>query len=384
MLEVCSMDREQLRQSQRCVIKVGTGVLTREDGRIDQRILEGIAAQCAEAISARRSIAIVSSGAIALGMRQLGLQSRPKRMDALQACAAAGQGQLIRLWSEAFAPHERIVAQILLTHADLADRQRFLNARRCMTDLQSRGAIPVINENDTVAIEEIAFGDNDSLAAQVANLVNADLLVMLSVTPGLLDGKRRIPAIAPGDRSAESLVRSEKSSGGSGGMSTKLAAARSAASRGSAVVIAAGKEDDVLRHIIAGDDVGTFFSPADEGLRSRAHWIAHTLRPKGTIVVDDGAAAALIERNRSLLPSGVVSVTGDFSQGDPVDLADPHLRVFARGLSTYSSSELESIRGKRSSEIFGILRYHLGDEVVHKDDLVILDRDAATTVPDEP
>ncbi len=369
------MDRERLRQTQRCVIKVGTGVLTRDDGGIDQHILEAIAAQCAEAISARRTIAIVSSGAIALGVKQLGLPARPKRMDALQACAAVGQGQLLRLWSESFAPYQRTVAQILLTHADLADRQRFLNARRCMSELQSRGAIPVINENDTVAIEEIAFGDNDSLAAQVANLVNADLLVMLSVAPGLLDGKRRISIVDPEDRSAERFVREEKSRGGTGGMITKLNAARSASALGIATVVAAGKESDVLRRILAGADVGTFFTPADEGLRSRAHWIAHTLRPKGTIVVDAGAATALIARNRSLLPSGVVSVQGEFGQGDPVDLADANRKVFARGLSTYSSVELESIRGKRSSEILGILRYHLGDEVVHKDDLVIVDRD---------
>jgi len=161
-------------------------------------------------------------------------------------------------------------------------------------------------------------------------------------------------------------------------MTTKVNAARSAASRGTAAVIAAGKESDILRHILAGDDVGTLFAPVEEGMRSRAHWIAHTLRPKGTIVVDRGAAEALIARNRSLLPSGVVSVNGGFSQGDPVDLADSNLKVFARGLSTYSSSELEAIRGKRSAEIFGILQYHLGDEVVHKDDLVILDRDPVT------
>jgi glutamate 5-kinase len=376
------VDREQLRRSQRCVIKVGTRVLTGEDGRIDQALIKGLASQCAEAISAKRSLVIVSSGAIALGVRQLGLQTRPKRMDALQACAAAGQGHLIRLWSEAFAPHGRMVAQILLTREDLENRQRFLNARRCMSELQSRGAIPVINENDTVAIEEIAFGDNDSLAAQVANLVNADLMVMLSVAPGLLDGKRRISLVGPEDRSAERFIRAEKSRGGTGGMETKLKAARSAASRGTGTVIADGKQPDILRHILSGDDVGTFFAPMHQGLTSRAHWIAQTLRPKGTIVVDRGAATALIERNRSLLPSGVVSVSGDFSQGDPVELAHPGIGVFARGLSTYSAAELESIRGKRSSEIFAVLHYHLGDEVVHKDDLVILDRDPAPIIPD--
>ena len=369
------MDRERLREAQRCVIKVGTAVLTGADGDIDRQIIQALAAQCANLINPRRSITIVSSGAIALGIKQLGLPARPKRMDALQACAAVGQGQLIRLWSEAFSPHRRAVAQVLLTHADLANRQRFLNARRCMVELQSRGAIPVINENDTVAIEEIAFGDNDSLAAQVANLVNADLLVMLSVAPGLLDGERRIGVVDAEDRSAEQLVRSGTSSGGTGGMTTKLNAARSATSLGITTVVAGGKEAQVLSRILNGEDVGTLFRPAPEGLRSRAHWIAHTLRPKGTIVVDGGAAVAVLERNRSLLPSGVISVQGAFSQGDPVDLADANLKVFARGLSTYSSSELESIRGKQSSEILGILRFHLGDEVVHKDDLVILDRD---------
>jgi glutamate 5-kinase len=368
------VDRERLREVQRCVIKVGTAVLTGADGDIDRQIVQALATQCANLINSRRSIAIVSSGAIALGIKQLGLSARPKRMDALQACAAVGQGQLIRLWSEAFSAHQRTVAQVLLTHADLANRQRFLNARRCMSELQSRGAIPVINENDTVAIEEIAFGDNDSLAAQVANLMNADLLVILSVAPGLLDGERRIGAVDAEDRSAERLVRSETSAGGTGGMTTKLNAARSATARGITTVVAGGKEREILRRIFDGEDVGTLFRPAQGNLRSRAHWIAHTLRPKGTIVVDGGAAVAVLERNRSLLPSGVISVQGAFGQGDPVDLADANLKVFARGLSTYSSSELESIRGKQSSEILAILRFHLGDEVVHKDDLVILDR----------
>jgi glutamate 5-kinase len=369
------VERAQLRGSQRCVVKVGTAVLTRDDGAIDQQVADGIAAQCAEALDAGRAVVLVSSGAIALGVRQLGLESRPKRMDALQACAACGQGQLVRLWSEAFARHRRMVAQILLTHADLADRQRFLNARRCMSELQARGAVAVINENDTVAIEEIAFGDNDALAAQVANLVNADLLVMLSVASGLLDGDRRVSTVTGDDRSAERFVRSQTSRGGTGGMASKVKAARSAASRGTAVVIAPGKEPQILSRVLAGEDVGTLFVAAIDGLRSRAHWIAHTLRPKGKIVVDGGAASALIERNRSLLPSGVVSVEGSFSQGDPVELADLEQRVFARGLSTYSSSELNAIRGKRSSEILGVLKYHLGDEVVHKDDLVILERE---------
>jgi glutamate 5-kinase len=376
--------RQQLGRSRRCVVKVGTGVLTDPKGRIDQQILDGIATQCAEAMAAKRALAIVSSGAIALGMSQLGLRARPKRMDALQACAAVGQGLLIQRWSEAFAAHRTVVAQVLLTHSDLADRERFLNARRCIFEIQSRGAVPVINENDTVAIEEIAFGDNDVLAAQVANLINADLLVMLSVAPGLLDREGKLVShVAPKDRSLERFVRAEVSRGGKGGMRSKLNAARSASSRGIATVIAAGKEAGALRRVLAGEDVGSFFAPSEQGLQSRAHWIAHTLRPKGTIVVDHGATDALIAQHRSLLPSGVVSVRGTFAQGDPVNLADSSLRVFGRGLSTYSSADLESIRGKRSSEILGILRYHLGDEVVHKDDLVILERDLTEVTPSE-
>lgn len=368
------MDRDRLRDARQSVIKIGTAVLTTVDGSIDQQVPDSIAAGCAELIDSKRTVTLVSSGAIALGVKQLGLCARPKRMDGLQACAAVGQSRLMALWSEAFARHRRAVAQVLLTHADLADRKRFLNARRCISELHSRGAIPVINENDTVAIEEIAFGDNDSLAAQVANLINADLLVMLSLAAGLLDGDRRISRVDAGDRCAEHLVRSQTSPGGTGGMATKLSAARSASARGITTVIAGGKEPHVLRRIFAGEDVGTLFAPAPEGLRSRAHWIAHTLRPKGTIVVDKGAAAALLDGKRSLLPSGVISIRGSFGQGDAVDLADADLRVFARGLSTYSSSELESIRGKRSSEILATLHFHLGDEVVHRDDLVLLDR----------
>lgn len=364
-----------MRAARRVVVKVGTGVLTQSKGRkIDRAVLEDLAAQCAALADDKRSIVVVSSGAIALGVEQLGFPTRPKRMDALQACAAAGQGHLIRLWGEAFAPYGRVVAQVLLTHADLADRKRFLNARRALFELGARGAIPVINENDTVSVDEIAFGDNDALSAMVANLVGADVLVMLSVAPALLDGERRVPEVRPDDRAAERLIRKDKSSGGTGGMATKVRAARAAAARGTAAVIAAGKEPGMLSRVLAGEDVGTLFWPATSTLDSRAHWIAHTLRPRGTLIVDEGAVAALLDRARSLLPSGIVRVRGNFRQGDPVDLADREGRVFARGLAVYSSSELETIRGKKTTEIAALLGYHLGDEAVHRDDLVILER----------
>jgi glutamate 5-kinase len=269
------------------------------------------------------------------------------------------------------------VAQVLLTHADLADRKRFLNARRALSELANRGAVPVINENDTVSVDEIAFGDNDALSAQVANLVGADALVMLSVAPALLDGEVRVPEVRPDDKSAERLVRRDKSTGGTGGMATKVRAARAAAARGTAAVIVAGKTPGSLAQVLDGEDVGTIFWPATERLASRAHWIAHTLRARGTLVVDQGAVQALTDGRRSLLPSGIVAVRGTFRQGDPVDLQGPDGAVFARGLAVYSSTEIEAVRGKRAAEIMETLGYHLGDEAVHKDDLVLLDRSAS-------
>jgi glutamate 5-kinase len=363
-----------MRGARRIVVKIGTGVLTQSKGRIDRSVLDELARQCATLMEQKRQVVMVSSGAIALGVDQLGFSARPKKMDALQACAAAGQGHLIRLWGEAFAPHRRVVAQVLLTHADLADRKRFLNARRALAELVAHGAVPVINENDTVSVDEIAFGDNDALSAQVANLVGADLLVMLSVAPALLDGDTRVPEVHPDDRSAERFIRRDKSAGGTGGMVTKVRAARAAAARGTAAVIVAGKQPGILEQVLAGEDVGTLFWPATERLASRAHWIAHTLRARGTLVVDDGAVAALKDKGKSLLPSGIVTVRGAFRQGDPVDLAAPDGSVFARGLAAYSAAEMEAIRGRRAAEIMGVLGYHLGDEAVHKDDLVILDR----------
>lgn len=367
------MDRQKLmRTVRRIVVKVGTGVLTDQSGKVDRQVFEGIAAQCSRALDSKRGMVLVSSAAIALGMDRLGLTARPKRMDALQACAAVGQGELMRAWSDAFAPVNRIVAQVLLTHSDLADRKRFLNARRCLNEIAERKAVPVINENDTVSVEEIAFGDNDSLSAQVANLFGADLLVMLSVAPGLLEHGWPIPEVGPDDTLVERAIQSSKSAGGKGGMGTKVKAARTAASRGAAAVIASGKSPEVLDRLLAGEDVGTLFTPAANRLASRAHWIAHTLRAKGTVVVDEGAVAALIDGKRSLLPSGVVAVRGTFQQGDAVDLSGPGGVVIGRGLSSYSSSELESIRGHRATEILDLLGYHLGDEVVHKDDMVIV------------
>jgi glutamate 5-kinase len=361
-----------LKGVRRAVVKIGTGVLTDENGKIDRKVAQEIARQCERMLVSDRQVALVSSGAIALGRAQLALETRPKKMDALQACAAVGQSQLIRLWGEAFAPFGRTVAQVLLTHADLAHRQRFLNARRCLFELSARGAIAVINENDTVSVEEIAFGDNDALSGQVANLLNADLLIMLSIAPGLLDGDRCVSEVPHGDKRIDRLIWKDRSSSGTGGMTTKVAAARSVAARGGLAIIAPGKIPGVLDRLFAGDELGTLFLPAARAMSSRAQWIAHTLRAKGSLSLDPGAVEAVVVRNRSLLPTGIVGIEGNFGRGDPVDLTGPTGSVFARGLSTYSSAELGRIQGKRTREIFDILGYHLGDEVIHRDDLVIL------------
>ncbi len=381
---------ERLTAARTVVVKIGTGVLTGPGGGIDRAVLQALATEMATLTSPTRTtgtagatgaagtteslrrFVVVSSGAIALGVEQLGMTARPRKMDALQACAAVGQGHLIRLWGEVFAGHGRVVAQVLLTHADLADRRRFLNARRALSELLRRGAVPVINENDTVAVEEIAFGDNDSLSAQVANLVHADLLVMLSVAPALLDGATRVSVVVPGDRTVDGFIRTDTSTGGTGGMVTKVRAARAATGVGCTAVIAEGKRPGVLTELLAGGDLGTVFLPESAQLRSRAHWILHTLRPRGALVVDDGARKAVVDGNRSLLPSGVTEVRGAFGQGDPVDLVGSDGIAFARGLSAYSAGEIQKLQGRQTTEIQDILGYHLGDEAVHRDDLVLL------------
>jgi len=361
-----------LRSSRAVVVKIGSGVLTAAGGGLDRAVMAGIADDLA-ALAEGRRVLVVSSGAIALGVEQLGFAARPRRMEQLQACAAAGQGHLIRMWSEVFSVHRKVVAQVLLTHADFADRQRYLNARAALDALSARGAIAVINENDTVSVDEIAFGDNDSLSAQVANLVGADVLVMLSVAPGLLDGAgARVVAVAAGDRGVDGLVRKDLSSVGTGGMVTKLRAARAASDAGALAVIAPGRMPKVLPALFGGEDIGTVFLPAEEPVSARAHWIAHTLRPRGTLTVDAGARDAVVRHKRSLLPSGVTAVQGTFLRGDPVDVADPTGEVFARGLVAYAADELLRIQGRHSRELGELLTVVHGDEAIHRDDLVVL------------
>jgi glutamate 5-kinase len=375
---------KQRARTARIVIKIGSGVLTDSKGRLEPRTVKRLAQEIAPLAGARRWPLVVSSGAIAVGVSQLGLPRRPKTMPGLQAAAAVGQSKLVEAWGNAFRRFELPVGQVLLTHSDLADRRRFLNTRRALLELERRRAIAVINENDTVSFEEIAFGDNDGLAAQVSNVVDADILILLSVAPGLLDESGTAIDHAPAaDPHLDELVRPDRSKFGTGGMRSKLKAARIAASRGAHVAIVPGREPGMIAALLDGAKVGTLLTP-ELGLgrlSSRDHWIAHTLRPVGTLVVDDGAVRALRELKKSLLPSGILEVIGRFEDGEPVDIArrtGAGTAVFARGLSQYAAEQLRRIAGQPSSAIAERLGFTVGDAAVHRDDMVVF---TAETVP---
>jgi glutamate 5-kinase len=350
----------------RVVVKIGSKSLVSAADRFE-RMAKQVAALRAE----KRTAVIVSSGAIALGRQRLGLARRPSEMAMLQACASVGQSALMRAWEEAFAPHALPVAQILLTHADLADRERYLNARNAIDALLEVGAVPIINENDTVSVDEIKFGDNDQLAAMVATLTGADLLVLLTDVEGLLDDSKNRVSIVDDVASASALVQGGASDVGTGGMASKLEAARRATLRGIPSIIADARDPDILARILAGDDVGTLFTPQGTRLASRKHWIAYTLRPRGTLLIDAGAAKAL-SSGRSLLPAGILGVRGDFAAGDAVTLVDPSGKEIARGLARYETRDVARLAGAATKDIATLLGFHGGDEIVHRDDLVVL------------
>jgi glutamate 5-kinase len=364
--------RTQLARARRVVIKVGSRLINEDPaGRP-----AALAAEIAGLRAAGRTASVVSSGAIALGRQALGLAERPRELPRLQAAAAVGQNRLMQAWERAFAPHGIAVGQILLTHDDIGDRGRFLAARHALAALLELGAVPIINENDTVATEEIRFGDNDALAALVCNLAGADALLVLTDVDGLHDadpraGGVRVPIVRDIDR--EAAAAGGSTSGlGTGGMVSKVQAARIAGRSGVPTVVAEGRRPDVVRAVLGGADLGTLFLPSDERLASRKHWIAYGLRPAGTLVVDAGARAALVDKRKSLLPSGIRAVTGAFAAGDAVSVVGEDGRELARGLASYAADEVERIRGRHSAEIELVLGYKNLDEVIHRDDLVVL------------
>ena len=373
------MRTEILKKVKRLVVKIGSRVLTADDHELDRAVIDGIAEQVASLRSRGYEVVIVTSGAIAAGRGALGIQERPRTIPEKQAAAAVGQTRLMRAYEDAFAPRGFTCAQLLLTRIDLSDRTRFLNARATIETLLALGAVPVINENDTVAVDEIKFGDNDNLSALVTNLCDAQLLVILTDIDGFYDADPRdnpaarlVPLVRAITKETEKAAGGAGSSVGTGGMATKLAAAKKAGKSGAATMIVNGKRSGTLVRVVGGDEIGTLFLPAKKSLTSRKHWIAYTLRPKGRIVVDAGAVAVLHQHGRSLLPSGIVQVEGEFDRGESVRVCTPDGSEFARGLTDYAAVEIARLVGHKSGEIEAILGYKYGDEVIHRDNLVIL------------
>lgn len=355
--------RAALRRSRRVILKIGSKSLS---GDAWDRLAAEVAAARAGGRGGR-SVVLVTSGAIAIGVAKLGFKSRPKDMARLQAAAAAGQSVLMQRYEDAFGKVGLVVAQVLLTHADLADRARTNNARDALAALLEAGAVPIINENDAVAVEEIRFGDNDQLSAMVTPLVEADLLVLLSDVEGLLDeGGRRVPFVRSVAREARHLAGESTSGVGTGGMASKVEAARRATLAGAHVVIASAREPGVVGRVLAGDDVGTLFAAVPhQRLSARKHWIAYTLRPRGALLLDRGAADAVTKGNRSILAVGVLGVRGTFVPGDAVAVLDQEGAEIARGLARVSAGDAARIARKKKPEIDD-------DVVVHRDDLVVL------------
>jgi glutamate 5-kinase len=355
--------RTALAKVRRAIVKIGSKSLT---GDAWDRLAQDVAAFRSSGHRGARSIVIVSSGAIASGIQKLGLKSRPKDIARLQAAAAAGQSILMRRYEVAFDKLGIPVAQILLTHADLADRTRTNNARNAFAALLDVGCVPIVNENDAVAVEEIKFGDNDQLASMVTPLVEADLLLLLSDVEGLLDETgKRVPVVHNIAKEAKHLAGGSTSGVGTGGMSSKVEAARRATLAGAHVVIANAKEPGILGRVISGEDVGTFFPAVHQRLNARKHWIAFTLRPRGVILLDRGAADAISAKNRSILAVGVLGVRGSFQPGDAVSIVDPDGREIARGLCRLSQTDAARLAGQKRDD-------DGEDVVVHRDDLVVL------------
>ncbi len=381
-----AVQRSSLARVRRLVVKVGTGTLTEAAGRFDRANCERLAAELAGAARERR-VVLVTSGAIALGAEKLALARSPGKpwdIATKQACAAVGQPDLVAEWGRALAPHRLQVAQVLLTAEDLASRKRFLNARRTLGRLLDLGVIPVVNENDTVAVEEIKVGDNDSLAALVATCVEAELVAMLTDVEGLYDrnpseaGARLLHEVARVTHEIERMAGGAGSERSVGGMATKVRAAKRLAAQGVATALLSGRRPRALPALLGGERVGTFFPPAPERLSGRKGWLASAAKGKGVIWVDAGARRALLTQGRSLLPSGIRSVDGHFGVGDPVDIALERGRAFARGLAGYGADEVRRIAGLKTSEIERALGYKYLDEVIHRNDLVLLERhDAA-------
>jgi glutamate 5-kinase len=361
----------------RVVVKIGSGVISTEEG-LDQPMLEAIAADLCQLRHQGIEVIVVSSGAVAAGKGQLGIHGRPQTIPQKQAAAAIGQTRIIRAYKDTFLEHGYNVAQVLLTRDDLSNRRRYLNARNTLTTLLEYGVTPVVNENDTVVVEEIRFGDNDNLSALVTSLIEADLLIILSDVDGFYDcdpsenpEARLIHLVERITPKIEAMAGESRSNLGTGGMSTKIKAAKRVGLAGVGTLIVNGRAPGVLRRIFAGDEVGSYFLAAESKLTAKKRWIAFSKKPQGKLLVDDGACRAVIKQGKSLLPSGISAVEGNFERGDAVRICDRQGLEFAKGVISYSKAELVQIIGKQCSEIEAVLGYKYRDEIICRDDLVL-------------
>jgi len=371
---------EILSNVSKIVIKIGTRVLTNEDGLLDKNRIMELSKQVVKLRLRGFSVVVVSSGSIGAGISALGLQKRPNILPELQAAAAIGQGKLIEVYNECFKKHGYHAAQLLLTRQDFEDRQRYLNTCNTLHSLLSFKTIPIINENDTISVEEITFGDNDILSALVTNLLRADLLILLSSVDGLYTtpptSGKSCPVVSVVEFISDDIKKlafKQKTKEGIGGMESKLEAANIATGSGEAVIIANGMQSEILSKIMNYDNVGTLFIPYNKKITSRKRWIGFTVRPKGRIYIDEGALSALQKKGKSLLPSGVVKVDGKFVKGDVVSIVDVgENKEIARGLMNYSDDEVRKVKGLRTSLIKKTLGYKPYDEIIHRDNIVLL------------
>ncbi len=369
----------ELQGGKRLIIKVGSSLVTNDGRGLDHNAIQNWAAQIACLRKMGKEVVLVSSGAIAEGMQRLGFTRRPTEIDELQACAAVGQMGLAQIYETSFRQHDIGTAQVLLTHADLADRERYLNARSTLRTLLRFGIVPIINENDTVVTDEIKLGDNDTLGALVANLIEADALIILTDQAGLYSADPRknpdaefIHHATAGDPKLEDMAGGAGSSIGRGGMLTKILAAKRAANSGAHTVIAWGREPEVLVRLMQGEAIGTHLIAQTAPLAARKQWLQDHLQTTGQFILDDGAASKLVNEGKSLLPIGVVDVLGEFGRGAAVTCLNQSGVAVARGLTNYSSSDARRIRRHASSEIAGILGFIEESELIHRDNLVLL------------
>ena len=368
-----------IQKATRIIIKVGSSLVTNDGRGLDHAAIARWAAQISGLRALGKEVVLVSSGAIAEGMLRLGFEQRPTDIHELQACAAVGQMGLAQIYESSFRAHSLGTAQVLLTHADLADRERYLNARSTLTTLLRLGVVPIINENDTVVTDEIKFGDNDTLGALVANLIEADALVILTDQHGLFSADPRkdpdaylITQGIAGDPALEAMAGGAGSSLGRGGMLTKILAAKRAAKSGAHTIIAWGRDSDVLSRLARGEAIGTELRAQTGQLTARKQWMADHLHTAGAVVLDAGAVQKLRQEGKSLLPIGVTGVNGEFGRGAVITCVDANGAPVARGLSNYTSGEARRIMRKPSTEIEAILGYMEGHELIHRDNMVLL------------